>query len=61
MRSIRWLAALVIAVSIAAVAAETVPVIETRSVPPEHFPKTAAATHELRLSLYAFKNSRWQP
>jgi hypothetical protein len=30
-------------------------------VPPEHFPKTAAATHELRLSLYAFKNSRWQP
>jgi len=61
LRSIRWLAALVIAVSTTAVAADAVPVIETRSVPPEHFPKTAAATHELRLSLYAFKNSRWQP
>jgi len=44
-----------------AVAADTVRVVETRSVPPEYFAKAAAATHDLKLSLYAFKNSHWKP
>jgi hypothetical protein len=58
---IRWLAVLVFVASTTAVAADTVRVVETRSVPPENFPKVAAATHDLKLSLYAFKNSHWQP
>jgi hypothetical protein len=58
---IRWFAILVFVASTTAVAADAVRVVETRSVPPENFPKVAAATHDLKLSLYTFKNSRWQP
>ena len=44
-----------------AAAAEPIRVVETRSVPPEFFPKVVTPTHDLSLSVYAFKNSRWVP
>jgi len=59
--AVRWLAGSLLAVSVAASAADPIRVIETRSVPPEKLPRPAAATHDLKLSLYGFKNSRWSP
>src|SRR4051812_21454443 len=41
--------------------AEPVRMIETRSVPQKQLPVNAAATHELKLSLYTFKDSEWKP
>lgn len=55
-------AALLLAASAAPLAAaDAVRVIETRSVPSEQLPVTRAATHDLKLSLYAFKYSHWAP
>ena len=59
--AVRWLAVVLMAVSIGAWAADPIQVIETRSVPPEKLPRPGAATHDLKLSLYGFKNSRWSP
>src|SRR3954464_2417045 len=56
-----FVAAWLFATGTFAMGADTVRVTETRSVPPEYFPKAAAATHDLKLSLYAFKNSHWKP
>ena len=56
MRS-KFLALLLIAFSTAALAAESVRVIETRELPKALLP---AASHELRLSIYTFKGARWQ-
>ena len=56
MRS-KFLALLLIAFSTAALAAESVRVIETRELPKALLP---AASHELRLSIYTFKGTRWQ-
>ena len=57
----RWFAGALLAVNIAAWAADPIRVIETRSIPPETLPRPGAATHDLKLSLYAFRNSRWSP
>lgn len=38
---------------------EAIRVVEERSVPPEFFPKVVTPTHDLSLSVYAFRNSRW--
>lgn len=59
--AVRWAAALLFAASTAAAAAESVRVIETRSLPTESLPAPKAATHDLKLSLYAFQGSRWLP
>jgi len=59
--AVRWLASALLAVSVAAWGADPIHVIETRSVPPEKLPRPATATHDLKLSLYGFKNSRWSP
>jgi len=59
--AIRWFAALLLAAGTAASAADAVTVIETRSLPPELLPAPKDATHDLKLSLYAFKGSRWLP
>ena len=59
--ALRWFGSLVLAVSTAVSAADTVSVIETRSLPPELLPSPRDATHDLRLSVYAFKGSRWLP
>jgi hypothetical protein len=57
-----WLAALLLAGGIAAsAAADMVSVIETRSLPLELLPAPKDASHELKLSLYSFKGSRWLP
>lgn len=42
-------------------AAGQVRVVETRVLPPEQLPAAATASHELRLSLYAFQGTRWLP
>ena len=57
----RWAAGLLLAAGTAAFGAEPVRVIETRSVPAEQLPASKGATHDLKLSLYGFKNSRWLP
>lgn len=57
--AIRWVAGLLLAVSTAAWAAEPVRVIETRTLPLDEFPAPANASHDLRLSLYLFKGTRW--
>jgi hypothetical protein len=59
--AMRWFACLLVVASTAASGAEAVRVIETRSVPAEQLPVAKSATHELKLSLYAFKGSRWLP
>ena len=59
--AVRWLPVALMAVSIGAWAADPIHVIDTRSVPPEKLPRPGAATHDLKLSLYGFKNSRWSP
>ena len=43
----------------AALAAEQVRIIEMRSVPRHELPVAHGASHELRLSLYAFAGTRW--
>ncbi len=57
----RLVAVLLLALSTAASAAGQVSVIETRIVPREQLPAAADASHELRLSLYAFRGTRWLP
>jgi hypothetical protein len=57
---LRFAAALLLAVSAAAPAAELVRVIETRSLPQAQLPAPADASHELRLTLYSFRGTRWQ-
>src|SRR5262245_36639616 len=42
-------------------AAATASVVETRSVSAEAPTGTPGATHELRLTLYTFQGTRWQP
>ncbi len=59
MRS-KFLALLLIAFGTAALAADPVRVVETRNLPQEQLPAPAAASHELKLSIYTFKGSRWQ-
>ncbi len=56
-----WLAGLLLAASPAAAGADAVSVIETRSLPRELLPAPKDASHDLKLSLYAFKGSRWLP
>src|SRR5471032_2634422 len=58
---IRFFVLLLLAVSCAASAAELVSVIETRTLPREQLPAAANASHALRLSLYAFRGTRWLP
>lgn len=53
-------ALLLTAFSTAALAAEPVRVIETRILPQEQFPAPANASHDLKLSIYTFKGTRWQ-
>jgi hypothetical protein len=55
-----WIAGLLLAAGTAA-AADAVSVIETRSLPPELLPASRDASHDLKLSVYAFKGSRWLP
>jgi hypothetical protein len=57
----RWAAGLLLAVSAAAWGAGAVGVIETRSLPLEQLRAPAGATHELRLTLYSFRGTRWLP
>ena len=45
----------------AALAAEQVRVVETLAVPKEQLPVARGASHELRLSLYTFRGTRWVP
>ena len=52
---------LLLAVSTAASAAELVRVLETRSLPLAQLRAPAGASHELRLTLYSFKGTRWLP
>jgi hypothetical protein len=52
-------AALLLAPGIAARAAEPARVVETYVLPGQQLPATPGATHELRLSLYAFRGSLW--
>lgn len=59
--AVRLLAVLLLMPGAAVSAADAVRVIETRSVPAELLPAPTAATHDLKLSLYAFKGSRWLP
>jgi hypothetical protein len=54
-------AGVLLAASAAAGAADAVSVIETRSLPRELLPVPKDASHDLKLSLYAFKGSRWLP
>ncbi|MDB5809671.1 MAG: hypothetical protein JWN94_1793 [Betaproteobacteria bacterium] len=58
---IRLLGGLLLSASVAAFAAEPVRIIETRSVPQKQLPAPPAATYELNLSLYTFKDSEWKP
>jgi hypothetical protein len=58
---LRFVAVLLLAVSTAALAAEQVRVVETRILPQEQLPAAANASHALRLSLYAFRGTRWLP
>ncbi len=58
---LRFVAAVLLAASTAALAAEQVRVIETRILPPEQLPAAASASHDLRLSLYSFRGTRWLP
>lgn len=55
----RLVAALLFAVAIVAPAAAQVRVIDTIAVPEEQLPAAPGATHELRLTLYAFEGTRW--
>src|SRR4051812_29266689 len=57
----RLLGGLLFFASVSALAADPVRIIQTRSVPREQLPAVPAATHELKLSLYAFKDSEWKP
>ena len=59
--AMRSLAYVVLFSSTVAAGADAVRVIETRSVPAEQLPATKSATHDLKLSLYAFHGSRWLP
>jgi hypothetical protein len=58
---IRLLGGLLTVFCVAALAADPVRVIETRSVPQKQLPVAPNATHELKLSLYTFKDSEWKP
>jgi hypothetical protein len=46
-----------LACALPALGADEIRIVETRNIPVE--PAPAGATHELRLSLYAFRNTRW--
>jgi hypothetical protein len=52
---------LLLVAATAALAAEPVRVVETRAVPRSELPVARAASHDLRLSLYAFQGARWAP
>jgi len=52
-------AALLPAAGMAAQAAEPARVVETRALSGQQLPAAPGATHELRLSLYAFQGGRW--
>lgn len=58
--SLSTCALLLFIVNAAALAAEPIRVLETRSLPTEQLPAPATASHDLRLSLYTFKGTRWQ-
>ena len=55
----RFIPLLLLVVSTAALAADEVRVIETSTLPREQLPAPANASHDLRLSLYAFRGTRW--
>jgi hypothetical protein len=57
----RWVAGLLLAVGTAAPAAELVRVVESRSLPLAQLRAPAGASHELRLTLYSFRGTRWLP
>jgi hypothetical protein len=50
---------LLLASGVAAQAAEPARVVETRALSGQQLPAALGATHELRLSLYAFQGGRW--
>ncbi len=58
---LRFFFLLLLAVSTSAPAAGQVRVIETRTVPQAQLPATANASHDLRLSVYTFRGTRWLP
>jgi len=51
----------VVLIPSAAPAADGITLVETHGVSPEPWHGTAAPTHRLRLHLYAFAGTRWQP
>lgn len=55
----RLVAALVLAVAALAPASAQVRVIEMSAVPKDELPVAAAASHDLRLSIYTFEGTRW--
>jgi hypothetical protein len=57
--SLRFAALLLLAAGTAALAVEPVRVVETRAVPPAQLPAARGASHDLRLSLYTFRGTRW--
>ena len=57
---LRFFSLLLLAVSTAASAAGEVLVIETRTLPQSQLPAPANASHDLRLTLYAFVGTRWR-
>jgi hypothetical protein len=56
----RLIAGLLIFASASLWAAESVRVLETRSVAREQLSASAGASHELRLTVYSFRGTRWQ-
>lgn len=55
----RWFLPLLLAAGTPALAAEEIRVTETWSIPIERAPAANAASHEFRVSLYAFSRTRW--
>ncbi len=59
--AMRRLAYWLLLASTVAAGADAVRVIESRSVPAEQLPAINSASHDLKLSLYAFTGTRWLP
>jgi hypothetical protein len=57
--SLRFVTALLLVASAAALTAEPVRLVETRTVPKEQLPVAQGASHDLQLSLYTFQGARW--